>query len=82
MGRCLCILLSVPHFNWRRQPHVLTPYHAEVIIGFNPPSYTFMDGMGAVSLILEISDLPGDLESDIEVTVNLIDGTNAGKRLL
>ena len=41
-----------------------------------------MDGMGAVSLILEINGLPGDLESDIEVTVNLIDGTNAGKRLL
>jgi len=74
----LCIL-SVPHFNWRRQPHVPTPYHAEVIVGFNPLSYTFMDGMGAVSLLLEISDLPGDLESDIEVTVNLIDGTNAGK---
>ena len=54
-------------------------YYIEAIFGFNPLSYTFADGMGAVSLTLEISGLPGDLERDIEVNVNLIDGTNAGK---
>ena len=60
----------------------LLPFHAGVVVGFNPISYTFMESMGVVSLVLEISNLPGILESDIEITVNLVDGTNAGERLL
>ena len=38
-----------------------------------------MGGMGAVSLILEISSLPGDLECDIVTTVDLIEGPKASK---
>ena len=56
-----------------------SPHFTEVTVGFDPSTYDFIGGMGAVSLMLVVSGLNnGILECDVDVTVVYTDGPKAG----
>ena len=54
---------------------------ADVTVGFNPDMYMFLGGSGPESLTLQITQLAGILECELEVTVILTDGLKAGEFL-
>ena len=54
---------------------------ADVTVGFNPDMYMFLGGSGPESLMLQITQLVGILECELEVTVILTDGLKAGEFL-
>ena len=54
---------------------------ADVTVVFNPDMYIFLGGSGPESLTLQITQLAGILECELEVTVILTDGLKAGESL-
>ena len=54
---------------------------ADVTVRFNPDMYMFLGGSGPENLTLQITQLAGILECELEVTVILTDGLKAGEFL-
>ena len=52
---------------------------ADVVVGFEPDNYTFVDGQGAVEIYVELAVLTGIIECDLDITVTLVDGPRASE---
>ena len=64
-----------------RNIYLLLQY-AEITVGFDPSVYMFTDGMGAVFLMLVVSNLDsGVLECPVDVTIDYTDGAKASKNM-
>lgn len=48
-------------------------------MGFEPDNYTFFDGQGDVDIYVQIAELTGIIECDLDITVNLVDGPRASE---
>lgn len=51
----------------------------DVVVGFEPDNYTFFDGQGDVDIYVQIAELTGIIECDLDITVNLVDGPRASE---